>query len=110
LDISFKTNKLRKCANNDVEAVKRLGPKRAALFKRRLDDLMDSHCLEDVRYLPGSYHELKGDRKGQWACSLDHPYRLIFQPQVPPIPTNPTGQRDWRVVKAIEIVEIIDYH
>ena len=36
-------------------------------------------AAEDVRFLPGHYHELRGNRKGQWACDLDQPYRLVFK-------------------------------
>lgn len=41
---------------------------------------MRADTLEDVRYLPGHYHELTESRKEQWACDLDQPYRLIFEP------------------------------
>lgn len=27
--------------------------------------------------LLGHYHELLGDRKGEWACDLDQPNRLL---------------------------------
>ena len=33
--------------------------------------------------------------KGQWACNLDQPYRLIFVPQENPIPTNEDGKCIW---------------
>ncbi|MFI8605159.1 type II toxin-antitoxin system RelE/ParE family toxin [Cellulophaga baltica] len=110
MDISFDDNKLKKYANNDLQAIKKLGPKRAKLYKQRLDDLLDALTLEDVRYLPGSFHELKGNRKGQWACNLDHPYRLIFEPHEDPTPTNESGQYIWIAIKGVEIIEIVDYH
>lgn len=110
MDISFQNNKLRKYANNDKQAIKKLGQRRAELFKLRLDDLYDASTLEDVRCLPGNYHELKGDRKGQWACDLDHPYRLIFEPHENPIPTNKSVQYIWLEITGVEIIEIIDYH
>lgn len=110
MDISFDDNKLRKYANNDKQAIKKLGQRRAELYKRRLDDLFDASTLEDVRYLPGNYHELKGNRKGQWACDLDHPYRLIFEPHEDPIPANESGQYIWLEIKGVEIIEIVDYH
>lgn len=110
MDISFDDNKLRKYANNDKQAIKKLGQRRAELYKQRLDDLFDAGTLEDVRYLPGNYHELKGNRKGQWSCDLDHPYRLIFEPHENPIPTNESGQYIWLEIKGVEIIEIVDYH
>ena len=110
MDISFNNNTLKKYANNHKQALKKLGQRRAELYKQRLDSLFDSETLEDVRYLPGNYHELKGNRKGQWACNLDHPFRLIFEPHEDPIPTNESGQYIWFEIKGIEIIEIVDYH
>ncbi|MFA0964464.1 type II toxin-antitoxin system RelE/ParE family toxin [Roseivirga sp. BDSF3-8] len=108
--ITFGDKKLKKYANDDRQAKKNLGQKRAILYKRRLDDLLDAENLEEVRALPGRYHELTGDRKGQWACDLDHPYRLIIEPHEDPIPVNKDGQYIWVEIKGVEIVEIVNYH
>lgn len=110
MDISFGDNKLQKYANDDRKASKKMGAKRAKLYKQRLDDLFDAETLEDTRHLPGKYHELKTNRKGQWACNLDHPYRLIFEPHEDPIPTNEAGQFIWIEIKGVEVIEIVDYH
>lgn len=110
MDISFANKKLEKFANSDREAVRELGKRCASLFKTRLDDLKAATTLEDTRHLPGHYHELKGDRKGQWACDLEHPNRLIFEPHEDPIPTNKDGQYLWLEIKGVEITEITDYH
>jgi len=110
MDITFESKKLQKQANDDRLRVKELGQRRADLLKKRLNDLRNADTLEDVRYLPGRYHELIGNRKGQWACDLDHPYRLIFEPHEDPIPTNASGQYLWLEIKGVEIIEIEDYH
>lgn len=86
------------------------GKRRGELIQRRLDDLRAADTLEDVRHLPGRYHELTADRKGQWACDLDQPYRLIFSPHEYPIPVNEDGQYIWIEIKGVEIIEITDYH
>lgn len=108
--ITFDNNKLRKYANDDRLAVKNLGNRVAEIYKRRLDDLEAAESLEDVRYLPGNFHELVGNRKGQWACDLVQPYRLIFTPLENPIPTDKDGKYIWIKIKEVEIIEIIDYH
>ena len=87
-----------------------LGPLRTKLFLRRLGSLADAETLEDVRYEPGNFHELKGDRKGQWACDLDQPYRLIFEPHEDPIPTDASGCYIWIEIKGVEVIEITNYH
>jgi proteic killer suppression protein len=110
VNITFKGSKLEKLANNFSKCQKDLGQIRAKLFLRRLDDLYNANSLEDVRYLPGHYHELAANRKGQWACDLDHPYRLVFDPHEKPIPTDKNGKYIWIEIKGVEILEIVDYH
>lgn len=110
MNIKFKNNRLEKYANNDRLGSKKLGQKCFKKFKQRLDQLKASKTLEDVRFQPGRFHELTSDRKGQWACDLDHPYRLIFGPQENPIPTAGDGKYIWAEIKAVEIIKIDDYH
>ncbi|WP_291400600.1 hypothetical protein [Daejeonella sp.] len=64
MDIKFGDKKLRKLALDVRKCVQEMGKRRADLFLRRLTDLRDAETLEDVRYLPGHYHELKNTRKG----------------------------------------------
>ncbi|NTU58556.1 MAG: killer suppression protein HigA [Chlorobiaceae bacterium] len=110
MDISFRDKDLKKYANEDRLAIRKLGSKRAQVFKQRLDDLRAADTLEDVRHLPGHYHELKENRKGQWSCDLDQPYRLIFTPHEDPIPTNPDGQYVWVEIRGVDVIEITNYH
>jgi len=91
-------------------AQRKLGKIRASLFKRRLDDLKSCATLEDARNLPGKYHELTGDRKGEWSCNLDHPNRLIFTAHETPIPIDSDGRYLWIEITGIEVIEITDYH
>lgn len=110
MDITFHNKKMEKLASDYRKCQKAYGALRAELLMRRLADLFDAETLEDVRFLPGNYHELSHDRKGQWACDLDQPYRLIFQPHEDPIPTDPNGKYIWIEIKGVEILEIINYH
>ncbi len=110
MKITFSDKKLGKLANDDRKMVKELGRDRAKFLKRRLAQLEDADTLEDVRHLPGHYHELTENRKGQWACDLDQPYRLIFTPHENPIPTNEDGQYIWLEITGIEVIEVVNYH
>jgi len=110
LEISFSDSTLEKLANDDRKMLKALGSVRAKKFRVRLNQLAQADTLEDVRNLPGNYHELTGDRKGQWACDLDQPYRLVFTPQERPIPTNESGQYVWLEITGVEVSEIVNYH
>jgi proteic killer suppression protein len=108
--ITFSDKKLEKLANDDRRMLKELGKLRAEKLKARLTQLRFATSLEDVRFLPGNFHELSHNRKGQWACDLDQPYRMVFIPHENPIPANDAGQYLWLEITGIEIVEIINYH
>ena len=110
MEVTYKNNNLRKYAEDDNYSVQKLGPVRSKLYLRRIGDLIAAETLEDTKSLPGNYHDLKSNRKGQWACDLDQPYRLIFEPHERPIPTNESGQYIWLEIKGVEIIDIDNYH
>jgi proteic killer suppression protein len=110
MNITFSNKKLAKLANNDRKLHKEFGKIRAEKFRLRLYQLHNAKNLEDVRYFPGHFHELTNNRKGQWACDLDQPYRLIFEPHENPIPTDNDGKYIWFEIKGIEVIEINNYH
>lgn len=80
------------------------------LFKRRLTQIQAARTLEDLRYAPGRFHELRENEKGNWACDLVHPYRLIFTPIENPVPTDNDGKYIWVEIAGVEIIKIEDYH
>lgn len=107
-DILFRTEKLRKVCNDDRLLKKEYGD-RAKRIRQRLDELRAARTLEEMRFLPAARcHELKGDRRGQLAVDLVHPYRLTFTPVDPK--KQEDGGLDWSSVTAVVIEEIIDYH
>lgn len=110
MNITFAKKKLKKEANNDSLLHRRHGKERANKLRLRLSQLHDAVTLEDVRYLPGKFHELTENRKGQWACDLDQPYRLVFRPHENPIPISSSGAYIWKEIKGVEVIEIINYH
>ncbi|MFY8033239.1 MAG: type II toxin-antitoxin system RelE/ParE family toxin [Flexibacteraceae bacterium] len=110
MEIVFADKKLEKLVSDFNQCKRKLGERRAKLLISRLNALQIAENLEEVRHLPGRFHELKADRKGQWACDLDQPFRLIFKPLENPIPTNEHGQFIWLEIVGVEIIEIADYH
>lgn len=110
MKITFTHKKLENLVNDDRKMLKEFGKIRAQKLRLRLTQLLDAESLEDVRFMPGNYHELKNERKGQWACDLDQPYRLIFTPHEKPIPINEDGQYVWIEIKGVEVIEIVNYH
>jgi len=96
--------------NDDRKLEKKFGKIRAEKIKTRLAQLNYAENLEDTRHLPGNFHELSANRKGQWACDLDQPFRLIFIPHENPIPTTKDGRYIWLEIKGVEVIEITNYH
>lgn len=110
MKLSFNDAKLKRCAEDESFSVRKLGTIRSKLYLRRINDFLNADNLEELRYMPGNYHELIGNRKGEWACNLDQPYRLIFRPIEEPIPLDNNGNYIWVEILGVEIMEIDNYH
>jgi plasmid maintenance system killer protein len=111
VDILFQDRKLEKACNNQSLLIRKYGPVRAKLLRRRLDEFRAADNLEVLRSLPQvRCHELKGNREGTLAVDLDHPYRLIFEPANNPIPRKSDGGLDWTKVTSIRVLTVEDYH
>ena len=110
MNITFANRKLEKWGNNFYLAQRKLGNDRAAKYHQRLDDIKDADSFADLEFLPGNFHSLTANGNGQWSCSLDHPYRLIFEPAIKPVPCNEHGTPILTEMKIVEIIEIVDYH
>lgn len=110
MKITFEDKKLEKLVNDSKSLQKEYGQIGAKIIRRRLDDLLAANTLEDTKYLPGKYHELKENRRGQIAAHLEEPDRLIFVPDHDPVPLMENGAMDWKAINSIIIIEIINYH
>lgn len=110
MNIIFYDRELAKCVNEYRLLVREYGERRAKIIRRRLSELAAATVLDDLRNLPAARcHELRGNRRGQLAVDLDHPYRLIFEPKPPP-PRKEDGGLDWQRVTEIVVLEITNYH
>lgn len=108
--VTTRDKDLQMVLDNAPRMQKVFGPKRAKYLLKRVAKLLQAKTLEDVRNEPGHFHELVEDRKGQWACDLDQPYRLIFEPHEDPIPTDSNGKYIWNEIKGVELIEVTNYH
>lgn len=104
LKIEFRDKDLELCATDEAYAIRRMGKKRAICYRNRIYSLRLAKNFADLSLVPGHFHELVGNRKGQWACDLDQPYRLIIWG------AEPDKVVIWAEVNEAEIVEIVDYH
>ena len=111
MDIAFRTRKIEKTFNS-ADALKRVyGARMAKVIMTRLAVLRAARNLALVpSSQPERAHRLRGDRDGQYAVDLVHPYRLVFEPGHAPLPRTEDGAVDAGQVTAIVIVEVTDYH
>lgn len=109
--IQYSDRSLHKTCVEKARMVRKVGARTAQILMTRLSELEAADSLDDMRRLPAARcHELTGDRKGQVAVDLDHPRRLVFQPDHDPVPQKTDGGLDWSAVTQILIVQITDYH
>lgn len=98
LEINYRTKKLEKKCENYKTAVCSYGRDMASKIAQRIGEI---RAIDAVEYLVkceiGRCHPLNGNRQGEYAMDLVHPYRLIF--------TVENG-----TVQIATIMEIKDYH
>ncbi len=111
MDIVFHTPREAQNYNDFKYLVRAYGSEKARRIRMRFDQLKAASNLAEFRNLPGPRcHELTGDRKGQLAVDVKHPFRLILEPANDPLPQKADGGLDWTAVTAVKIIEVTDYH
>jgi proteic killer suppression protein len=110
LDILFKSQKMQRIFNNQKLLVREFGAIRAKVIRQRLDDLRACNALMDMRECSGKFHQLTGNRSGQFAVSVDATYRLVFECANEPVPRLEDGGFDLKSITAVRILEVVDYH
>ena len=98
IEIRYRTNRLKRICENAEDATKAYGNEMAEKIHLRIDQISAADNVEMlVLHRIGRCHGLVGNRKGQYAMDLCHPYRLIFT------------KVDSHTV-SVRIEEIADYH
>jgi proteic killer suppression protein len=110
VDVSFANKKLQKLCESSQALQREHGQSCARKVMARLQDLESAESLVDMRTLPGSCHELTGDRPDHVAINVGGGKRLILRPASNPAPAKPDGGLDWAGITEIEVVGIQDYH
>lgn len=106
--VEWADRKLARVCAKDSAGRRRFGDQRWRVLRRRLGELLAAPTLIDLRNVD-RFHALTADRAGQYAMSLDGPYRIIFAP-VEPVPRLPDGGIDERGVDRVQILEVVNYH
>ena len=110
MKITYANRRIEKICTDAKSAKKELGQVGAEILAERLHQLRIAVNLEELRFRPGKWHELIGDRWGQLAVSLKGLDRLVFEPDHDPRPAKADSGLDWNAVTAVRILEISDYH
>lgn len=98
MQITYKNRKIEKICTNASEAIKKHGNEMAVKIHQRIDEISAVDSVEDmIQYRIGRCHLLNGDRIGQYAVDLIHPYRLVFE-------------KRGKQIQIANIMEIVDYH
>ncbi|MBF0523282.1 MAG: type II toxin-antitoxin system RelE/ParE family toxin [Candidatus Omnitrophica bacterium] len=111
MELHFKHNKLAKILNSERETIKEFGEHNGKKIMQRLAELEAADNLEQKSYLPTpARHELKGNRKGQFAVWIKQPWRIVFEPNHDPLPLCDDGGIGLSKVTKILIIGVEDYH
>ena len=111
MEIFFASRKMQKQCASEKETIKKWGSQNGERVRRRLAQLRAAENLAVMMALPfGRCHPLKGDRRGQFAVDVKHPFRLIFEPAHDPLPLKEDGGLEPAKVTRIRVLEIGDYH
>lgn len=98
MQIEYKNSKIEKVCTNAYEAERKYGKEMAEKIQLRIDQISAALSVEMMmQYKIGRCHQLKGNRKEQYAMDLVHPYRLVFE-------------KKGNEIQIANIMEIVDYH
>ncbi len=111
MKIAFRTKKLEKTFNSERELGKAYGAVNGRIIMKRMTFLAAAPTLAQVPHEPPfRCHELSGNRAGEFAVDLQHPFRLVLIPDHDPVPRKADGGIDLSAVTAVTIISVEDYH
>lgn len=110
MDILFASKDLERLCHEDKVATRTIGADSARKLRSRLDDLNAAATLSYASKLPGRFHALTGDRKGQFAFHLQGGCRLVIEPVGDPMPRRVDDSPDLERVTIVRVVFVGDYH
>lgn len=96
--VEYRTKSLEKTCTQAKVAIRAYGQEMAIRLQQRIKQIQSTDTVEMLlQFHIGRCHALHGDREGQYAMDLVHPYRLVFT-------------RHGDVLQIARIEEIVDYH
>jgi plasmid maintenance system killer protein len=110
MNIAYGSNKLRKQLGSATEVKKAFG-NMAKEVMLRLAQINAAENLAILKKAQGARcHQLKADRKEDWALDISKNHRMIFLIAHDPVPENDDGSVNTILVTDIIIIKTEDYH
>lgn len=111
MQTTFANRKLQKLCSDKAQPKSGLDNEQIQKLHLRLFQIAIADSLNDLyTYKELHCHELKGQRKNEYAINLDEKVRIVFIIADYPIPRLPDGGVNRKQVKEIEIIAVGDYH
>jgi len=111
MEIFFSSQKMQKICSSEKESTRTWGKQNGARVRLCLTQLAAAENLAVMMASPfGRCHPLKGNRRGQFAVDVKHPFRLMFEPAHDPLPLKEDGGLELAQVTRSRVLEIGDYH
>lgn len=98
MEITYKNKKIKQICTDAKISDRTYGVRMSAIIQQRIDQIQAAESVEMmIRHKIGRCHPLTGNRNGQFAVDLVHPYRLVFK-------------KHGDEIQIAHITEIVDYH
>ena len=98
MEVEYRSKRIEKICTVASYAEKKYGWEMAEKIQFRVDQIASANTVEEmIKFKVGRCHELKGNRKNQYAVDLIGGSRLVFIKK---------GSQ----IQIAEITEIVDYH
>jgi toxin HigB-1 len=105
--IEFKTKKLKNQCENHLIANKDFGVNIGKKLIQRINELQAATSLLDIKSIHSArLHQLKGNRKNEFAVDLFAQYRLVFSVK----DNQKKEENEYENIAIIRIEEVVDYH
>ena len=110
MNLSYKSNKLKKSLTTDKGLAKSYGNLAKKIKQRRIQ-LESADNLDVISKLPVlRLHQYAGNGKGTWSIDIQENWRILFEVNQDPIPTLKGGGVDLKAVTIISIESVEDPH
>lgn len=98
MQVEYRNRAIQKVCTDASAAEKKYGNPMAEKIHQRIDEIKSAESVElMIQCRIGRCHQLKGNRKDQYAVDLVQPYRLVFE-------------KHGAEIQIANIIEIVDYH